>query len=70
MSKNTDLDAQIRIFKKAIKANGEIIEADIVNLFGFILKDNIFEWGENYIQTHPNCTLKSYSKHFASDSKL
>jgi hypothetical protein len=56
--KNTNLDAHIRVFKKAIKANGEIMEVDIINLFGFILKDNIFEWDENYVQDHPNCTFE------------
>jgi hypothetical protein len=44
--KNINPDAHIKVFKKAIKANGEIVE---VNLFGFTLKDNIFEWGENYV---------------------
>jgi hypothetical protein len=29
-------------------------------MFGFTFKDNISEWGKNYIQDHPN---------FASDSK-
>jgi hypothetical protein len=40
------------MFKKAIKANDEIGEVDIINLFGFTFKDNIFEWGENYVQYH------------------
>ncbi len=47
--KDTDRDAHIRVFKKAIKANGETMEADIINLFGFTLKDGIFECGENCI---------------------
>jgi hypothetical protein len=34
------------------------MEVGIVNLFGLALKDNIFEWGENYIQNHPNCTFE------------
>jgi hypothetical protein len=46
------------MFKKAIKANGETMEVDIINLFGFTLEDNIFEWGENYFQNHPNCTFE------------
>jgi hypothetical protein len=44
--KDTDLDAHIKVFKKAIKVNGETMEVDIINLFGFTLKDNIFEWGK------------------------
>jgi hypothetical protein len=34
------------------------MEADIINLFGFTLNDNISEWGKNYMQNHPNCTLE------------
>jgi hypothetical protein len=56
--KDTDLDVHIRVFKKTIKTNGEIVEANIINLFGFTQMDNIFEWGENYVQDHPNCILK------------
>jgi len=48
--KNTDPNAHIRVFKKAIKVNGETMEADIIDLFGFTLMDSIFEWGENYVQ--------------------
>ncbi len=48
--KNTDPDAHIKVFKKAIKANGEIMEANIINLFGFTVTNSIFEWGENYVQ--------------------
>jgi hypothetical protein len=43
--KNIDLDVHIKVFKKANKTNGEIMEDDIINLFGFILRNNIFEWG-------------------------
>ncbi len=47
--KDTDPDTHIRVFKKAIKANGETMEANIINLFGFTLRDSIFEWCENYV---------------------
>jgi len=62
--KDINLDAHIRVFKKAIKANGEIMEVDIINLFGFILRGNISEWGENYVQDHPNCTFKELEQTF------
>ncbi len=52
--KDTYPNAHIKIFKKAIKANGETMEADIINQFGFTFRDNIFKWGENYVQDHPN----------------
>jgi hypothetical protein len=58
------------MFKKAIKTNGEIMEVDIINLFGFIFRDNIFEWGENYVQNHPNYIFEELEQTFASDSKL
>jgi len=36
--KDTDHDARIRVFKKASKANGKIVElVDIINLLGFTL---------------------------------
>jgi hypothetical protein len=56
--KDNNPNAHIRVFKKAIKTNGETMEANITNLFGFTLRDNIFEWGENYVQEHPNCTFE------------
>jgi hypothetical protein len=55
--KDTDPDVHIKIFKKAIKVNGETMEVDIINLFGFTFRDNIFEWGEKCVQDHPNCTF-------------
>ncbi len=62
--KDTDPNAHIKIFKKGFKDNGEIVEANIINLFGFILKDNIFEWDENYIQDHPNYTFEELEQAF------
>ncbi len=41
--KDINPNVHIKIFKKAIKTNGEIVEVDIINLFGFTFKDNIFE---------------------------
>jgi hypothetical protein len=61
---DTNPDAHIRVFKKAIKASDETMEANIINLFGFTVKDNIFEWGENYIQDHPNCTFEQLEQAF------
>jgi len=47
--KDTNLNVHIRIFKKTIKANGETMEVDIINLFGFTLKDNISKWGQKCV---------------------
>ncbi len=66
--KGIDHDTHIKVFKQAIKANGEIMEMNIINLFGFTLQENISEWGENFIQDHLNCTFdeleQTFFKHF------
>jgi hypothetical protein len=56
--KDINPDAHIRVFKKAIKANGEIVKVDIINLFSLVFKDNISKRGENFVQNHPNCTFE------------
>ncbi len=33
--KDVDLDVHIKVFKKAIKTNGETMEANIINMFSF-----------------------------------
>ncbi len=68
--KDTNANVHIKIFKKAIKVNDEIVEFDIINLFGFILRDNIFEWGENYVQNHPNCTFEELDQTFYKQFKI
>jgi hypothetical protein len=46
------------------------VEVDIINLFGFTLRDSIPEWSENYVQNHPNCTFEKLEQTFVSDLKL
>ncbi len=58
------------MFKKAIKANSETMEVDIIKLFGFIIKDNIYEWGETMFKTIQVTLLKSWNKHFVNNLKL
>ncbi len=41
--KDFDLDVCVRVFKVAIKVNGETINEQITNLFNFMLKDNAFD---------------------------
>jgi hypothetical protein len=62
--KDTNHDAHIKVFKKAIKANGETMEANFNNLFGFTPKDSIFKWGEIFVQNHPNCTFEELEQAF------
>jgi hypothetical protein len=44
------------------------VEANIINLFGFILQNNILEWGKNFVHDQPNCTFEKLEqavcKHF------
>jgi hypothetical protein len=66
--KDNDPDVHIKVFKKMIKANGETMEVNIINLFGFTLQNNISKWGENFVQDHPNYTfdeleLQTFSSH-------
>jgi hypothetical protein len=55
--------------KKVINANGETMEVDIINLFGFTLRDNISKWGKNYIQNHPNCIFEKLEQTFCKRFK-
>ncbi len=47
--KDTNLDAHIWVFKKAIKVNGKTFNRDIINLINFILQNSIFERGIFFI---------------------
>ncbi len=66
--KDTNLDAHMQVLKKAIKANGELMEVNIINMFTF--KDSIFEWGKNYVQDHPNCTFEELEQPFMKWFKI
>jgi hypothetical protein len=45
-------NANVCIFGKAIHANGENNDVDIVNLFCFTLHDEISKWGKNLLSLH------------------
>ncbi len=57
------------MFKKAIKVNGEMVEANIINQFGFTLIDNMFKWGENFVQNHPNHNFDELEQAFCKRFK-
>ncbi len=44
--KDLDPNAHIKVLKKAIKDNGETMEVDIINMFGFTFKNSLFEWND------------------------
>jgi len=55
--KDFELDAHVKKFKAAIKINGDIEDAKIVNMFNFILKDTMFDCCNNYMGDYPHCTF-------------
>jgi len=46
------------------------MEANIINSFGFTLNDNIYEWGENYVQNHPNYIFEELEQAFCKKFKI
>ncbi len=66
-----DIDpiVHIRVFKKAIKGNGDTVEVSIMNLFGFILRDSISKWGKNYVQDHSNYIFEELEQIFCKQFK-
>jgi hypothetical protein len=55
--RNFNPNANVKVFKVAIKANNETNDAKIVNLFNFTLKDIVSNWCNNYMGYYPNCTF-------------
>jgi hypothetical protein len=47
--KDINLDAHIKVFKKAIRANEENVEDVIINLLGFTLQNNMSKWGKKFL---------------------
>jgi hypothetical protein len=39
---------------------------EIINLFYLTLCDDIFEWGENVMQSHPNCVFDELEVFFTN----
>ncbi len=68
--KDIDPDAHIRVFKKAIKANGETVEIDIINLFGLFLGIVSLNGVKTTFKTIQTTFLKCWNKHFTIDSEL
>jgi hypothetical protein len=64
-----DLDVHVRIFHKAIHANGEKNDVDIINLFCFTICNAIFVWGENFMKAHPICRFEALEVTFCKCSR-
>ncbi len=52
--KDSDLDIHVKVFRVAIRANGEIDDEKIINLFSFTLRDIMFNWCNNYMGDYPD----------------
>jgi hypothetical protein len=66
MSKTLILMFISKYSRRALKTNGEIMEANIINMFGFIFKDV----DKTMFKSIQIALLKSWSKYFVNDSKL
>jgi hypothetical protein len=62
--KDANMDVHIQMFKKAIKANGEIINLDIINLFEFTLKVISLSGNFFILQNHPHYTFINLEQFF------
>jgi hypothetical protein len=51
-------NVHVRVFRKAIHANGEKDDVDIINLFFLTLRDAIFEWGIFFMRAYPICRFE------------
>ncbi len=55
--KDFDPNVHVKVFKVAIKTNGEIKNAKIGNIFSFTLKDTISNWCNNYMRNYLEYTF-------------
>ncbi len=55
--KDSNPNVHVRVFKVAMRANGETKDAKIINLFSFTFRDIVFNWCNNYMGDYPNCTF-------------
>jgi hypothetical protein len=55
--KDSNPNVHVRVFKVTIRANGEIEDAKIVNMFSFTLKEIMSNYCNNYMGDYPNCTF-------------
>jgi hypothetical protein len=50
-------NVHVRVFNVAIRTNGEIEDAKIVNMFSFSLRDIVSNMCNNYMGDYPYCTF-------------
>jgi hypothetical protein len=66
--KGSYMDVHIKKFIVTIKANGEMINEEITNMFNIKLKDNASDWCNNYMKNHPHYRIvdleHAFCKHY------
>jgi hypothetical protein len=50
-------NTHVRVFKVAIRANSEMDDVKIVNLFSFTFRDIMSDYYNNYLEDYPNYTF-------------
>jgi hypothetical protein len=53
--KDANLDAHVKVFQAAIKANGETSEKYIINVFSYTLKKTTSNWCHNHMSKFLEC---------------
>jgi hypothetical protein len=58
--KDSNLDAHLKVVEVAIRANSEIDDVEIVNMFNFTLGDSVSNWCNNCLGDYPYCTFVEF----------
>ncbi len=61
---NFDPNVHVQVFKATIKVSDEMVDEEIVNMFNFTLRDNTYDYCNNYMQDNPNCKLANLKQVF------
>jgi hypothetical protein len=68
--KNFDPNAHVQVFKADIKTNIEIVNEEITNLLNFTLRDNTFNWCNNYMRNNPNYRFADLEQAFCRQYQI
>jgi hypothetical protein len=65
--KNANLDAHVKVFNYAIKANVKTSKEYMINVFNYTLRDTTSDWCHNYMSIFFNCIfsklIHAFCKH-------
>jgi hypothetical protein len=60
--KDSNPNVHVQIFKVVIKTTDELVNEEIANLFNFTLRNNTFDWCNNYMRDNPKCRFTYLEK--------